>query len=302
MKGHELKEQTLSMFPYFGGKARMAPMICEALDYRYTDTFVEPFGGACRVLLNKPRHRREIYNDSDTANFTFVKLMSRKDTAHKLIESIFKTKYDETEFDEAKDKIKKQNADQGIDERLQLATALYVTKTQSRNAMGTFWAKGKFPSTDEYLRQAGRLFAVGERLEGVEAYNEEIVFGDKRFCINSEEFNSPNVMMYLDPSYIQCRKLLCNPDDDKSVGKFYKKCKSNKGGSYATSFGCPEHQALLECIKNSKCKIMISNYENELYNHFLAYPQWHKYIYETTTNVSNYTDENTRFEVLWYNY
>ena len=45
---------TLSIAPYFGGKARMAHFIADRLDYANSDIFVTPFGGMCRVLLNKP--------------------------------------------------------------------------------------------------------------------------------------------------------------------------------------------------------------------------------------------------------
>lgn len=88
------------MFPYYGGKARMAPLICDMLDYEHTDIFVTPFGGACRVLLNKPRHNGlEIYNDLSLGLCTFVKLMSDPATAHELIDRIYETEYSQVQFD-----------------------------------------------------------------------------------------------------------------------------------------------------------------------------------------------------------
>ncbi len=47
-------DKTLSAFNYYGGKARMAPLICDLLDYDTTDIYIEPFGGGARTLLNKP--------------------------------------------------------------------------------------------------------------------------------------------------------------------------------------------------------------------------------------------------------
>ena len=70
----------------------MAGLICEMLDYR-VDTYIEPFGGACRVLLNKPRHKEEIYNDSSIGLSAFFNLMSNADTADALISEIYKTEY-----------------------------------------------------------------------------------------------------------------------------------------------------------------------------------------------------------------
>lgn len=88
-----MKNNVLSMFPYFGGKAQMAPLICDMLDYKHTDTFVTPFGGACRVLLNKPRHKQECYGDLSEGLCTFVQLMSSHQTAIELIHLIYDTDY-----------------------------------------------------------------------------------------------------------------------------------------------------------------------------------------------------------------
>lgn len=41
----------------------MAHFIVDRLNYDDSDIFLTPFGGMCRVLLNKPRHKDENYND-----------------------------------------------------------------------------------------------------------------------------------------------------------------------------------------------------------------------------------------------
>ena len=55
--------RALTLFGYYGGKARLAKYIAELLDYDNTDVYIEPFGGAGSVLLNKPPHKVEIYSD-----------------------------------------------------------------------------------------------------------------------------------------------------------------------------------------------------------------------------------------------
>lgn len=59
---------------------------------------VEVFGGACRVLLNKPRHEIEIYNDSSKGLSAFFNLMSQKDWAEELIHRIYETEYSQDCF------------------------------------------------------------------------------------------------------------------------------------------------------------------------------------------------------------
>lgn len=87
------------MFPYYGGKAKMAPLICSLLNYDDSDIFVTPFGGACRALLNKPRHRIEVYNDLTEGLCTFVEQMSNHNTAMELIHRIYETEYSQEQFD-----------------------------------------------------------------------------------------------------------------------------------------------------------------------------------------------------------
>lgn len=80
--------KTLSPFSFYGGKARFAHEIVEMLDYDHTDVYVEPFGGACRVLLNKPRHVKEIYNDLGTGLVAFFDALSDKTMADKVIRKL----------------------------------------------------------------------------------------------------------------------------------------------------------------------------------------------------------------------
>ena len=54
----------ISFIPYMGGKGHMISEINELLDYD-KKCYLELFGGSAKVLLNKPPHEIEIYNDND---------------------------------------------------------------------------------------------------------------------------------------------------------------------------------------------------------------------------------------------
>lgn len=83
-----MSRKTVSPFAFFGGKGRFANEIVDMLDYIHTSVYVEPFGGACRVLLNKPRHEKEIYNDLGTGLVTFFEALSDKTTADRVIRKL----------------------------------------------------------------------------------------------------------------------------------------------------------------------------------------------------------------------
>ena len=63
---------------------------------------MEPFGGGCRALLNKPRHKVECYNDYGEGICAVMRVMSNLDTASKFIECLGETEYSQEEFDRAK--------------------------------------------------------------------------------------------------------------------------------------------------------------------------------------------------------
>lgn len=95
-------EKTLSIMPYYGGKAKMAKFISDKLNYNCS-TYVELFGGGCRVLLNKPRHNNEIYIDMSEGLTTLISVLSDKKLAGEFIQKLYyETEYSEEEFKKAK--------------------------------------------------------------------------------------------------------------------------------------------------------------------------------------------------------
>jgi site-specific DNA-adenine methylase len=84
-----MAERPLSAIPYYGGKYKMSSFLADILDYQNTDTFVTPFGGGARVLLNKPRHQREIYMEINPSVGSLFKVLSDYDKARVLLDRIY---------------------------------------------------------------------------------------------------------------------------------------------------------------------------------------------------------------------
>ena len=97
------KKDILSIAPYYGGKGRMAPFIVDRLNYDDSDIFVTPFGGMCRVLLNKPRHEVECYNDYSSGLTALMRMLSNPVKAVEFIHRLEdETTYSEEEFNRQK--------------------------------------------------------------------------------------------------------------------------------------------------------------------------------------------------------
>jgi site-specific DNA-adenine methylase len=79
--------KTLGAIPYYGGKRKMAPLIVSMLDYNTTDIYMEIFGGGGAVLLNKPNHKLEIYNDGGKGVATLFELLANDMTASEIAEN-----------------------------------------------------------------------------------------------------------------------------------------------------------------------------------------------------------------------
>ena len=359
----EIKKGAVTPFGYFGGKIRMSGIIADMLDYSVS-TYIEPFGGAGAVILNKPRNSVEIYSDSSLGLSCFMYLMSKEDTAQELIRRIYLTEYSKEEYQKAleyrnsfDDSVEKQlardfniilrqlfvkynvlaegheyaeyksvmknykqiikkifpmltkedaellsdSADNykalmdddvkvimpdvwggeargGYLENYELAVATYVTYSQSRDGQGNYWSSVKFTSPEAYIKQIDRLYDVAERMCGVQVYGAV----DALMFIH-QYIDNEDVIFYMDPPYLN--------ESLENLGKPYKHI-----------FGEKEQRALIDLICNAGAKILISNYNNEIYNEKLTPDRgWKKCEHETTASSAR-SGDRARTEVLWYNY
>ena len=82
------------------------------------------------------------------------------------------------------------------------------------------------------------------------------------------------------------------------------KMPKNLGSCYARSFGYREQEQFLKGIQNARCKMLVCNYDLQLYDRYLTPEKgWYKEMYLTKTTVSNSsTKSKERLEVIWRNY
>lgn len=165
---------------------------------------------------------------------------------------------------------------------VKMAVATFITYYLSRDGMGLDYSPAKNKSLNSYYNYLHNLKDIAQRFEGVTVMQLDALVLICQYC------DCDNVMMYLDPSYLNPNE----EDSSKDLGK----------GIYNRSSSKADHEALAYAIQNAKAKIVLSNYDIPVYNKYLDEEHgWKKIYFKTTTSVGGKKD-NERVEVLWYNY
>jgi len=185
--------------------------------------------------------------------------------------SLFKILSDKVLFQEFK---KKLNENITILERAYYF--FYINRT-SYNGVGGFTTNHSIrrkmaKCVSDYLSAVDGLEEFHQRLSNVIVRKNDAIK-----IIN--EYNSNNVFFYLDPPYHHSTR---------------------SSARYENDFTNNEHKLLIETILNSKSKIMLSGYENELYTE-LENNGWKKKLF-TIHTVDENRNPKTKVEAIWVNY
>lgn len=250
-----------TVLKYPGAKNRIAKWICSYIPKH--DVYLEPFAGSLAVLFEKPRVHIETVNDLNGEVVNFFQIL--RDFPEELSRRIVWTPYSRKEYE---------NAYIPTEDSIERARRFCVRcwmgfgcanlykngfkSGQQTNSPNPAKAWNILPET---------MIMAAERLKGVQIEQLSAVELLKRY-------DTPDVFAYLDPPYLH----------DTRKNYLYKHEMSDK-----------EHEELLDLIMNHKGRILISGYENELYNDYLK--GWYKAYKDTHA-------ENglKRTEVLWMNY
>ncbi|MEG6992012.1 DNA adenine methylase, partial [Pseudomonas aeruginosa] len=90
---------TAPVIRYHGGKFRLAPWVIE--HFPPHQVYIEPFGGAAGVLMQKPRSHGEVYNDLDGDIVNLFRVLQSAAQREALVELLVLTPYARDEFERA---------------------------------------------------------------------------------------------------------------------------------------------------------------------------------------------------------
>jgi len=177
---------------YPGGKWLLGPWIISHFPYTpAVDSYVEPYGGADSVLIQKPRHTIETYNDlsNDLVNFFAVLRTQREE----LIQQIKLTPWARAEYEKATEPTTDPLEQarrwfvrcwMGIDGGSAYQSGWRIIKEVTR--------RRALPSYDTF--NVDHLYLIAERFIGVQIENQPALKVMDRY-------DTPKTLFYLDPTY-----------------------------------------------------------------------------------------------------
>lgn len=253
---------------YYGGKWLIGKWV--ASHFPQHRIYVEPFGGAASVLLQKPRSYAEVYNDidSEVVNVFFVLRSKGEELKRSLELTPFARDEHTSAYEPTEDPVERARRT--------------IVKTFLGFGSDSIWRKSGFrsncsrsgttPATDWKNFPSSLLESI-DRLRGV-------VIENRPALKVIETYDGPDTLFYIDPPYLQ----------ETRVG----------GERYRNEMTKDEHKELLKVLVKVKGKVVVSGYESDLYNQ--KFKGWQKDKKNVLAQYSNKAKNPGRIEVLWMNF
>lgn len=258
---------------WHGGKWLLAPWIID--HFPPHRVYVEPFGGAASVLIQKPRSYGEIYNDLDDGAVNLFRVL-RSDRAGELVEAVRLTPFARTEF-----KATYADAEDPVEQARRLIVRSFMgfgSNGHNPSVRTGFRANsnrsGTTPAHD-WVNYPPALAMIVERFQGV-------VVESRPATDCMEQHDGPDTLHYVDPPYMPATR-----SQKTRRGK-------TRYHVYQHELTAEDHAQLLAFLGGIKGMVVLSGYPAALYDDALA--DWHRVERPALADGAQ-----ARTEVLWIN-
>lgn len=264
------KQKKRPALRYHGGKFRLSSWIIS--HFPVHTCYVESFGGAAGVLLNKERSYAEVYNDLDGDVTNFFKVLRDPGTRADLIQQVELTPYSREEFDAAWEETTN--------------PVEQARKTAIRAQMG-FGSAGAVKGSTGFRIDSKRQYGTAQHLWT--EYPAAIAAAGKRFeavLIENrpaidviQQHDAPSTLHFVDPPYVHTTR------------KFRSAC------GYRHEMTDSDHHKLLDVLTSVVGMVVICGYESDLYLNRLS--DWERRT--KSVSASGYRGATKRQENIWMN-
>ena len=257
---------------YHGAKFRLAPWVTGFFPPHMC--YVESFGGAAGVLLQKQRSYAEVYNDLGGVIVNFFRVLRDLTSREQLIQSCAMTPYARDEFD-----LSWKPCEDAIERARRLAVRAQMGfgsagaskgvtgfRVDTKRAYGT--------SQQHWAEYPDALAEVGRRFTGVLIENKPAVDVMRAH-------DAPTTLHYVDPPYVHSTRVR-----GASHARYYRHEMEDQ-----------DHVALLQELRKLEGMVVLSGYPSEIYMESLG--DWERH--QTTARISAGRGGAVRTECIWLN-
>lgn len=254
-----------AVIKYPGSKWRIAKWIIEHFPPHHS--YLEPYFGSGAVLFTKERSNIETVNDLDGNVVNFFEWI--KKDPERLAKAIYWIPYARDVFENAC--VQMNYETDSFSRAVRFCTRMMMGYGFRTNETKVGWKKdvqGREAAyaAKQWCTMPATILQAAERLRGVQIENRPALELIHRY-------NYPNVLIYADPPYL---------------------LNTRYGKQYRHEMTDTDHEELLRALMQHKGPVLISGYDNPLYNEVLK--DWYR------EEISSMAQSNTkRREVLWIN-
>lgn len=255
---------------WHGGKFYLCQRIIRHFPEHHT--YVEPFGGAASVLLNKPRSPVEVYNDLDERITRLFRVL--RDHGQEFHRRLALTPYSEVEF---------QEAEQPAPDEIEQARRDFVRWRLSLGGRG-----GSFSFTLHRVRRgmadvvSGYLSMIDEGLPRISERLRTVQIVRRPALDVIRTWDAPATLIYCDPPYLH----------------------STRHEGSRTVYGCEmseqDHRQLADLLKQCKSRVVLSGYPSGLYDEL--YRGWRVVEFDMPNHAAGGRSKARKRETIWLNW
>ncbi len=229
-------------------------------------SYLEPYFGSGAVLFNKPRSNIETVNDLDGNVVNLFEWI--KHDPERLAHEIYFTPYSRQVYEDAFATVAEDSLQKAVNFyiRLQMGHG-FRTNGEKVGWKNDVQGRERAYAAKDWCELPEKILRAAERLRGVQIECRPAVEVIRRF-------NSPKVLIYADPPYV---------------------LHTRHGKQYRCEMDDKDHQELLDVLMDHKGLVLLSGYDNALYNDWLK--GWRR---EETVSYSQ--TASRRKEILWMNF
>ena len=257
------------LLQWFGGKWN-AQYLLDLIPY--STKYIEPFGGAACILLQRRVSPIEVYNDLDEHLVNLFRVIRSPEMFDEFAHRVLWTPHSRKEFELA--------CDLYFDENPVIrAWAFFIVVNHGLSGMvmprKSRWSRHTSSTVSDKTSRLDSLFLWRDRLKRVQIENRDAL---KLI----QEYDSEETTFYIDPPY------------PKSV---------RVSGEYNVELTDKQHLELIDLLGSVKGAVVLSSYNSELYDRLSSFG-WEKLEFETFSYVHvNKTKKSRspRIEVVWRN-